>query len=219
VTKVVGLEKVDSLVRSGMTVMSAGFLGCGAAEKLIERLVELEVRGLTLISSDTAMPDKGAGKLIVNGSVKKLIASHIGTNPETIRRMNEGSLEVELVPQGTLAERIRAGGFGLGGILTSTGIGTIVEEGKTKLRIEGKEYLLELPLRAEVALIKGSIVDEAGNVYYRGTTQNFNAVMAMAADTVIVEAERLVPIGELPREWVMTPGIVVDFIVPKGGVS
>lgn len=214
--KVVELNDIRSLFRDGMTIMSGGFMGCGAPEKLIGFLIENNIKDITLISTDTAVPGKGAGKLIVNGNVKKLIASHIGTNLETGRRMNEGILEVILVPQGTLAERIRAGGYGLGGILTPTGVGTIVEEGKQKITLEGKEYLLELPLRADVALIKGSIADEAGNVFYKGTTQNFNLVMAMAADKVVVEAEKLVKAGEMKQEYVMTPGVVVDYIICGG---
>lgn len=151
------------------------------------------------------------------GLVKKVITSHIGTNPVTGKLMNEGKIEVELVPQGTLAERIRAYGAGLGGILTPTGVGTMVEEGKQKITVNGKEYLLELPLGADIALIRGSIVDEFGNIYYKGTTRNFNPIMALAAKTVIVEAEKIVKVGEIKPEDVMTPGVLVDYIVKRRG--
>lgn len=216
--KLVELNDIRDLFYDGMTLMSGGFMGCGAPEKIIDFLIGMSIKDISLVSTDTAVPEKGAGKLIVNGCVKKLTASHIGTNPETGRMMNEGLLDVTLIPQGTLAERIRAGGYGLGGILTHTGIGTVVEEGKQKISVDGREYLLELPLRADVAIIRGSVVDEAGNILYKGTTQNFNMVMAMAADKVVVEAESLVRIGGLGQEYVMTPGIVVDYIVVGGNV-
>ncbi|CCJ33654.1 acetate CoA-transferase subunit alpha [Caloramator australicus] len=214
--KVVDIEKIKPFFKDGMTLMIGGFLACGTPEKLIDMLLELNVKDLTIIANDTSFPDRGLGRLVVNGQVKKVIVSHIGTNPETGRLMNEGKLEVELCPQGTLIERIRAGGSGLGGVLTPTGVGTIVEEGKQKLTINGKEYLLELPLRADVALIKGSIVDEFGNTFYKGTTRNFNPIIAFAADTVIVEAEEIVKVGELRPEDAMTPGVLVDYII-KGG--
>ena len=152
------------------------------------------------------------GKWVVNKVVSRVIVSHVGTNPETGRQMNEGELKVDLVPQGTLAERIRAAGAGLGGILTHTGIGTVVEERKQKLTVGGKEYLLELPLKADVALIRGSIADKKGNVYYSKATKNFNPIMATAADVVIVEAEKIVEVGELDASDVMTPSVFVDVI-------
>lgn len=214
--KVVDLDQLKFLFKDGMTIMISGFMACGTPEKLIDLLVKMKVRDLTVICTDTSVVDRGIGRLIVNGQAKKVVASHIGTNPETGRRMNEGILDVELVPQGTLAERIRAGGYGLGGILTPTGVGTPVEENKQKIIIAEKEYLLELPLRADVALIKGSVVDEFGNTFYKGTTQNFNNVMAMAADTVVMEAEKLVKVGDIQQESVITPGIVVDYIVCGG---
>ncbi|KRQ87897.1 Butyrate--acetoacetate CoA-transferase subunit A [Caloramator mitchellensis] len=214
--KVVDINEIKTLIKDGMTIMIGGFLACGTPEKLIDTLVEMNVKELTIIANDTAFPDRGIGKLVVNGQVKRVIVSHIGTNPETGRLMNEGKMEVELCPQGTLIERIRAAGAGLGGVLTPTGVGTIVEEGKQKLNINGKEYLLELPLRADIALVKGSIADEMGNVFYKGTTRNFNPIIAFAADTVIVEAEEIVKVGELKPEDAMTPGVVVDYII-KGG--
>lgn len=214
--KVVTFEELKPLFKDGMTLMIGGFLANGTPEKLIDLLIELNVKDLTIIANDTSFPDRGIGRLVVAGLVKKVITSHIGTNPVTGKLMNEGKIEVELVPQGTLAERIRAYGAGLGGILTPTGVGTIVEEGKQKITVNGKEYLLELPLGADIALIRGSIVDEFGNIYYKGTTRNFNPIMALAAKTVIVEAEKIVKVGEIKPEDVMTPGVLVDYIV-KGG--
>lgn len=211
--KVVSREQSLEHIKDGMTLMIGRFLGVGTPHKLIDALVEKGTKDLTIIGNDTAFPDVGIGKLIVNKQVKKAIVSHIGTNPETGRQMNEGETEVELVPQGTLIEQIRAGGAGLGGILTPTGVGTIVEQGKEKITVDGKEYLLEKPLRADVALIFGSIVDEKGNIFYKKASNNFNQFGATCVDTVIVEAEKLVKVGELEPEVIMTPGIFVDYIV------
>lgn len=211
--KVVTMEEAVSHVKDGMTVFIGGFLGVGTPEKIIDALIEKGVKDLTVIGNDTGFPDRGIGRLVCNNQVKKVIATHIGTNPETGRRMNTGEMEVELCPQGTLAERIRAAGNGLGGILTPTGVGTIVEEGKQVIEVEGKKYLLEKPIKADVALINGSVVDELGNVIYAKTTKNFNPMMATAADTVIVFAEKLVKVGEIDPDHVMTSRIFVDYIV------
>lgn len=211
--KLVTMEEAVSHVKDGMTVFIGGFLGVGTPEKIIDALIEKGVKDLTVIGNDTGYPDRGIGRLVVNNQVKKVIATHIGTNPETGRRMHTGEMEVELVPQGTLAERIRCGGFGLGGFLTPTGVGTIVQEGKEVITVDGKQYLLEKPLKADVALINGSIVDELGNVIYAKTTKNFNPMMATAADTVIVFAENLVKAGEIDPDHVMTSRIFVDYIV------
>lgn len=211
--KLVSMEEAVSHVKDGMTVFIGGFLGVGTPEKIIDALVAKGVKDLTVIGNDTGFPDRGIGRLVVNNQVKKVIASHIGTNPETGRKMQSGEMEVELAPQGTLAERVRAGGNGLGGILTPTGIGTIVEEGKEVLTVDGKKYILEKPLRADVALLNGSVVDELGNVIYAKTTKNFNPMMATAADTVIVFAEKLVKVGEIDPDHVMTSRIFVDYIV------
>ena len=211
--KLVSMEEAVSHVKDGMTVFIGGFLGVGTPEKIIDALIAKGVKDLTVIANDTGFPDKGIGRLVVNNQVKKVIASHIGTNPETGRKMQSGEMEVELAPQGTLAERVRAGGNGLGGILTPTGIGTIVEEGKEVLTVDGKKYILEKPLRADVALVNGSVVDELGNVIYAKTTKNFNPMMATAADTVIVFAEKLVKVGEIDPDHVMTSRIFVDYIV------
>ncbi|ARC83991.1 acetate CoA-transferase subunit alpha [Clostridium argentinense CDC 2741] len=213
--KIVTVEEALAHVQDGMTLMIGGFLAVGTPERLVDALVEKGIKDLTIIANDTGFPDRGIGKLIVNKQVKRTIASHIGTNPETGRQMNEKEMEVELVPQGTLAERVRCGGAGLGGFLTPTGLGTIVEEGKEKITVNGAEYLLETPLKADVALIFGSKVDEKGNVYYHESTRNFNPLMATAADVVIVEAEELVKAGELDANIVMTPSIFVDYIVKE----
>ncbi|WP_026894429.1 acetate CoA-transferase subunit alpha [Clostridiisalibacter paucivorans] len=214
--KVITIDKAIDHIKDGMTIMVGGFLGCGSPHRLIDALVNKGVKDLTIIANDTAYVDYGVGKLVVNKQVKKVIASHIGTNKETGRQMNEKETEVELVPQGTLAERIRSGGSGLGGFLTPTGVGTIVEEGKEKMDIDGTTYILELPLKADIALIGGSKVDKKGNIYYNKATKNFNPVMATAADVVIVEAEELVEIGDINPNDVMTPSVYVDYIVGGG---
>lgn len=211
--KVVTIDEAISHVKDGMTVFIGGFLAVGTPEKLIDGLIEKGVKDLTIIANDTGYPDRGIGRLVCNNQVKKVIASHIGTNPETGRKMHSGEMEVELCPQGTLAERIRVGGNGLGGVLTPTGLGTIVAEGKEIIKVDGKEYLLEKPLRADVALLNGSVVDEFGNIVFAKTTKNFNPMMATAADKVIVFAEKLVKTGEIDPDHVMTSGIFVDYIV------
>ena len=211
--KIVSLEQIRPLLKDGMSIMIGGFLACGTPEKMIDLLIETNVKNLTIIANDTSFVDRGIGRLIVNGQVKKVIASHIGTNAESGRLMTEGKMEVELVPQGTLIERIRSGGAGLGGVLTPTGVGTMVEEGKQKLTIEGKEYLLELPIKADLALVYASVVDETGNAVYYGTTRNFNPLIATAAETVIVEAESVVKMGGLDPNHIVTPGVLVDYII------
>ena len=206
-------EQAISKIKSGMTIMVGGFLGNGSPLKILDLLAQSDVKDLTLICNDSAFPDKAYGKLIANGQVCKEITSHTGTNPVAIELMNAGTMEVEFVPQGTLAERIRAAGAGLGGVLTQTGLGTLVENGKQQLTIDGKEYLLEKPLRADVALLGASLGDKSGNLIYKGTSQNFNPLMATAADLVIAEVGELVETGSLAPEAVHTPGIFVDFIV------
>lgn len=208
-------EREEALARftDNQWVMIGGFLGTGTPESLVDGLVEKGVKNLTVIANDTAFPSKGVGKLVVNKQISKVIVSHIGTNPETGRQMHAKEMEVELVPQGTLAERIRSAGAGLGGFLTSTGLGTVVEEGKDKITKGGRTYLLELPLKADIALIKAWKADKYGNLVYRRTSRNFNPVMAMAADFVIVEAEEIVEIGMLDPDEIITPGAVVDMII------
>jgi len=211
--KLISIDEAVAKIQDGMTVMIGGFLAVGTPEAIIDALVKKGVKDLTIIANDTGFPDRGIGKLIVNKQVKKTIASHIGTNKETGNQMNSGEMEVELSPQGTLAERIRCGGAGLGGFLTPTGLGTIVQDGKEVITVDGQEYILEKPLKADVALLFGSKVDKKGNVYYNHATRNFNPLIATAADTVIVQAEELVEVGDIDPNVVMTPYIFVDYIV------
>ena len=212
-TKIIDVKLAADMVRDGMTVMVGGFMSCGTPEILVDALVKKGVRDLTVISNDTGTPGTGVAKLVESGAIRKLIATHIGLNPLTGRLMNEGKIEVTLVPQGTLAEIIRAGGAGLGGVLTPTGLGTDIARDKQVISVDGKDFLLEKPLRADVALLRGSIVDEDGNIFYKGTTRSFNPIMATAADLVIVAAEEIVPVGRIPGENIVTPGIFVDYIV------
>ena len=211
--KIISAAEAAAKVKDGMTVMVGGFLGCGTPQTLVDQVLANGTKDLTLVCNDTAFPDSGVGKLVVSRQFKKVIVSHIGTNPETGRQMNAGELSVDLVPQGTLAERIRSTGFGLGGILTPTGVGTPVEAGKQKLTIDGKDYLLELPIKADVALIKAYKADKAGNLVFRRAARNFNPLMATAASVVIVEAQNIVETGEIDPDEVMTPGIFVNYLV------
>lgn len=210
--KIISAKEAAALVKDGDSVMMGGFLGCGTAHKCVDELLKLGTKNLTMIGNDTAMADYSYGKLVVNKQIKKLIATHIGTNKETGRQMSAGELEVELVPQGTLAERIRASRSGLGGVLVSTGIGTLVAEGKEVIKVDGKEYLLEKPLKANVALVYATYADKYGNLAYDGTTRNFNALMAMAADLVIVEVEQVLD-SALDPNRVVVPYVAVDYIV------
>jgi len=203
-------------IQDSSTIMVGGFNYGGIPYTLIDSLVEAGVRNLTLICNDTAYEDVGHGKLIKSGQVKKVIASHIGLNKATQDLFNSKRLELELVPQGTFVERIRAGGFGLGGILTPTGVGTMAEEGKAVIELEGRKYLLELPLTADVALIRAYKADRYGNLVYFGTNRNFNPTMATAAGVVIVEVDYVLESGALDPNEVVTPGIIVDVLVLKG---
>lgn len=214
--KVISIDEAINHIEDGMTIMVGGFLSCGTPHKLVDALVKKGVKNLTLICNDSGFVDSGVGKLVVNKQINKLIASHVGTNRETGNQMNSGEMEVVLVPQGTLAEQIRAAGAGLGGILTPTGVGTIIEEGKQKIEVDDKEYILELPIRADVALLLGHTVDKMGNIVYYGATRNFNTLMATAADKVIVEAENLVEVGEIDPNNVVTPGLFIDYIAVGG---
>ncbi len=223
----VSLEEAADLIHDDMTVMLGGFMGCGTPHDLIDVLSERSVKNLTMICNDASMPGGpfdeehyGVAKLVHNHQIKRFIATHVGLNPEVAKQsMEEKTLEVTLVPQGSLAEMIRAGGAGLGGVLTPTGVGTIVEESPLclgKQTINGKEYLLMAALRADVAIIAGSMVDPAGNIWYRGATSNFNPLMATAADTVIVEAEEMVSLGYIRPEDVRTQSVYVDYVT-RGG--
>jgi len=207
------LEKAVAMIPDGASLMIGGFMGVGTPEPLMDELVRQGKRGLTVIANDTAMPGVGIGKLIRAGCVSKVVASHIGLNPETQQKMIAGEIEVDLVPQGSLAERVRAGGHGLGGILTPTGVGTLAAEGKRVIEVDGKSFLLELPITADFALINAKDADYSGNLAYALTARNFNPLMAMAARCVIVRAENIVPVGVIPPDHVMTPAPVVDYII------
>jgi acetate CoA/acetoacetate CoA-transferase alpha subunit len=209
----VSLEKAVALIPDGATVMVGGFMAIGTPEHLMDELVRQGKRDLTLIVNDNASPGVGVGKLVSAGLVKKTISSHIGLNPETQKKMFEKTIEVELVPQGTFVERIRAGGCGLGGVLTPTGVGTQVEQGKRKIEVGGREYLVETPLRADFALVQAFLCDYLGNLSYALTARNFNPLMAMAADTVIVETEHIVPVGLIAPDHVVTPAPLIDYVV------
>jgi len=209
------LEDAVARIQDGASLMVGGFMGVGTPERVVDELVRQGKRDLTVIGNDTALPGIGIGKLVSANLVRKVIASHIGLNPETQKKMLAGEMEVELVPQGTLIERIRAAGYGLGGILTPTGVGTVVEEGKRKIEVDGREYLLEVPLRADFALVQAFLADYLGNLTYALTARNFNPVIAMAAATVIVDAEHVVPVGMIPPDNVMTPAPLVDYLVSR----
>lgn len=201
------------MIPDGASLMIGGFMAVGTPERVVDEIVRQSKRDLTIIANDTATPDKGIGKLVAARLLRKAIVSHIGLNPETQRQMMAGELEVQLVPQGTLIERIRAGGFGLGGILTKTGVGTLVQDGKQVVEVAGKTFLVEPALRADFALVQAFVADYLGNLGYALTARNFNPVIAMAADTVIVSAENIVPVGVIPPDHVMTPAPVVDYLV------
>ena len=211
--KSIPLDKAVAMIPDGASLMIGGFMGVGTPEPIIDELVRQGKRGLTVIANDTAMPGVGIGKLITAGCVAKVVASHIGLNPETQKKMIAGEIEVDLVPQGSLAERVRAGGHGLGGILTPTGVGTLAAEGKRVIEVDGKAFLLELPILADFALINAKDADYTGNLSYALTARNFNPLMAMAAKCVIVRAENIVPVGVIPPDHVVTPAPVVDYII------
>lgn len=211
ITPLQALEKIGD----GMTILAGGFLSTGSALSVFRLLAQSDIKDLTIVCNDTTFPDRGHGLLFEKRQIKKVITSYLGANPISQAQYESGELEVEFSPQGTLVERIRSGGMGLGGVLTPTGLGTLIEEGKPKIEVDGKTYLLEKPIRGNVALLGAARADEAGNLYYEGTHRNFNPMMAMAADVVIAEVEEIVPIGAIKPEDVHTQGILVDFIVLK----
>ena len=214
--EIITAKEAADLVPDGASVMFGGFMGCGNPHSIVDALLEKGVRDITLIANDAASPEVGIGRLVVAGRVKKLIATHVGTNRHVGARMNDGTLEAELIPQGTMAERIRAAGAGLGGFLTPAGVSTPVEEGKRKMTVNGREYLLELPLRADIALINAWKGDERGNLIYRLSARNFNPLMAMAATLVIAEVGEIVPAGALDPDAVHPPGVFVHKLVRTG---
>jgi len=209
----ISIEGAAAMIPDGASLMVGGFMGVGTPERVIDELVRQHKKNLAVIANDTAIPGRGIGKLVTAGLLGKVIASHIGLNPETQQQMIAGKIAVDLVPQGTLIERIRAGGSGLGGILTPTGVGTVVEDGKRKIEVNGTSYLLETALRADFALVHAFLADYAGNLSYALTARNFNPVIALAADTVIVTADHIVPVGVIAPDHVVTPAAVVDYLV------
>jgi acetate CoA/acetoacetate CoA-transferase alpha subunit len=211
--KPVSAEEAVAMIPDGATIMVGGFMGVGTPERLLDELVRQKKSGLALISNDAATPGKGVGKLFEGVQVSRMIGTHIGLNPKAQQQMLGKQITVDLIPQGTFVERIRAGGCGLGGVLTPTGVGTLVEDGKQKIEVNGKAYLLETALRADFALVHAFLADYIGNLSYALTARNFNPVMAMAADTVIVTAEHIVPVGVIAPDHVMTPGPLVDYLV------
>ena len=211
--KTVSLEQAVSVIPDGASLMVGGFMAVGTPERVIDEIIRQNKRDLTVIANDTAMPCKGIGKLVGSRLLRKAVVSHIGLNPETQRQMMSGDLVVDLVPQGTLIERIRAGGHGLGGVLTQTGIGTSVEEGRRLIELDGKLWLLEPALRADFALVQAFLADYLGNLSYALTARNFNPVIAMAADTVIASADNIVPIGVISPDHIATPAPVVDYLI------
>jgi len=216
---IVSAAQAAELVEEGMVVHVGGFLGCGSPDRILAALLARHLHDLTLVCNDTAVYDQRTGKingvapLIVDRAFSRVIVSHIGTNPETQRQMNAGELVVDLVPQGTLAERVRAAGYGLGGILTPTGIGTEVEQGKQKITVDGREYLLELPLKGDIALIKAKRADKSGNLVFSKSARNFNPLMAMACGLVVAEVEEIVEIGALDPDYIHTPSLFIDYLV------
>jgi acetate CoA/acetoacetate CoA-transferase alpha subunit len=209
----ISLQDAVARIPNSASLLIGGFMGVGTPERIIDEIVRQSKRDLTVIANDTAKPGVGIGKLVSAKLIHRAIVSHIGLNPETQRQMIAGEMAVDLVPQGTLIERIRAGGYGLGGILTATGVGTVVEQGKRKIDVDGKEYLLETALRADFALLQAFLSDYVGNLTYALTARNFNPVIAMAADTVIADAEHIVPVGVIAPDNVVTPAAIVDYVI------
>jgi acetate CoA/acetoacetate CoA-transferase alpha subunit len=214
--KAVSVEEAVAMIPNGASVMVGGFMGVGTPERLLDELVRQNKTGLSLICNDAAIPGKGVGKLFDGGQVSKLTASHIGLNPKAQQQMLANQIKVELVPQGSFVERVRAGGCGLGGVLTPTGVGTLVAEGKRQIEVDGRPYLLETAVRAQFALVHAFLADYLGNLTYALTARNFNPIMAMAADTVIVTAEHIVPVGVIAPDHVVTPAPLVDYLITNG---
>jgi acetate CoA/acetoacetate CoA-transferase alpha subunit len=214
--RAVSVEAAVAMIPPGASIMVGGFMGVGTPERLLDEIVRQQKTGLSLISNDAAVPGKGVGKLFDAALVSRLTASHIGLNPKAQQQMLTSKISVDLIPQGTLVERIRAGGCGLGGVLTPTGVGTSVAEGKRQIEVDGTTYLIETALRAQFALVHTFLADYLGNLSYALTARNFNPIMAMAADTVIVTAENIVPVGVIAPDHVVTPAPLVDYLISNG---
>ena len=216
--KIKSIDDVANCFEDGSTVMFGGFGGVGSPPLIIETILKKGVKDLYLIGNDAGFPWIGVGKLVSANRVKKLIASHIGSNPVAGQLMNEGKMEIEFSPQGILVERIRAGGVGLGGVLSDIGFGTVIEDGKKIITLNGDKYMLETPLRAEIGIIKAHQADPYGNLTYKASARNTNPLVAKACDLTIVQADEIVPLGELDPESVITPGVYVDMMITgKGG--
>ncbi|BAK71990.1 MAG: CoA transferase subunit A [Arcobacter sp.] len=211
--KVIEMSEIGKFLKDGMTISIGGFLGCGNAHNIIDEILKTDVKGLILVSSDTVRDGQGIGKLIADNRISKLMATHIGTNKDTQRQVNEGLIELELIPQGTLAERLRSAAAGLGGVLTRTGLGTLVQEGKEVINIDGKDYILEKPIHLDLAIVKAQKADKSGNLIYNGATRNFNVPMAGAAKVTIAEVEEIVENGELNPNFIHTPFVYINHIV------
>ena len=209
----ISVAQAVEMIPNGASLMIGGFMAVGSPERIIDEIVRQGKRDLTVIANDTALPNVGIGKLVSAKAIRKTIASHIGLNPETQKQMIAREMEVELVPQGTLIERIRAGGHGLGGVLTPTGLGTIVEEGKRRVEVDGRPYLVEAALHADFALVHAFLADYLGNLAYALTARNFNPVIAMAAKTVVASADNIVPVGLIAPDHVVTPAPIVDYLI------
>lgn len=212
-TKITTINEFKKLLRNDMVIMIGGFMADGTPEQLIDAMIESKASGLTIINNDGGLPGRGIGKLIANGQVKKLIASHVGLNPMVATLMNSGEMEVLLVPQGTLAEQIRAKGSGLGGVLTPTGLGTLVQNGKQVIEVDGNKFLLEKPLGADLAIVEADYSDTYGNGVNLGTTRNFNPLMALAADKVVMGSYKIEDTGQIDPSTVTIPGVLVDHII------
>ena len=214
--RAVSVEEAIAMIPAGASIMVGGFMGVGTPERLLDEVVRQKKSGLAVISNDAAVPGKGVGKLFDASLVSRLTATHIGLNPKAQQQMLANQVAVDLIPQGTFVERIRAGGCGLGGVLTPTGVGTSVADGKRQIEVGGTTFLLETPLRAQFALVQAFLADYLGNLTYALTARNFNPVMAMAADTVIVTAEHIVPVGVIGPDHVVTPAPLVDYLIANG---
>lgn len=218
--KLTTLERVMEFFVDGMSIMFGGFGGIGTPPGLIDGILEKNIKNLTLIGNDTGFPTIGIGKVVSQKRAKKVIASHIGSNPIAGQLMTEGELEVEFSPQGTLAERIRAGGMGLGAILSDIGMDNeSVSEGKQRFTLNGKEYLVEPALTADVSIVYAKQADPYGNLIYDKSARNTNPLVAMAGAITIAEVEEIVPLGNLHPEQIVTPGVFVDYIIPSKGVN
>lgn len=207
------IDDVIGKVSDGMMIMMGGFGLCGIPENLVKALLKQGTRDLTIVSNNAGVDDAGIGLLIANGQVKKMISSYIGENKALEQKMINNEIEVELNPQGTLAERVRAGGAGIAGFFTPTGVGTLIAEGKEVREFDGRKYVLERGLKGNVAFVKAHKADTHGNLTYRKTARNFNPVMATAAEYVIAEAEEIVPAGQLDPDQIVTPGVYIDAVI------